>query len=161
MKSGSVESLKLSLRWGAKAKARHTRWTLVLLKPQAAASERVLQCVAFLGVDSKVIVSTRSTSASLRRRGVPGRGSSNKPSTRLCRKRLRHFANRLLGHSQVFRDRRITLPFGTRQNDASPLGQRLNRLRPSCPLLQSFTFSVAQVQRWYRSSHSYQFLLYN
>lgn len=44
---------------GAKAKARHTRWTLLRLKPQAAANERVLQWVAFLGVDSSVIVNTR------------------------------------------------------------------------------------------------------
>jgi|SRR5579859_117153 len=34
---------------------------------------------ASLGVDSRVIVSTRSTSASLTLRGVPGRGSSNNP----------------------------------------------------------------------------------
>jgi len=90
MNSGSRESLKLSLRCGAKAKARHTRWTLLRLRPQAAANERLLQCVAFFGVDSRVMVSTRSTSASLSRRGVPGRGSSNKPSSPLFTKRVRH-----------------------------------------------------------------------
>src|SRR5215471_10671937 len=88
--SGSLESLKVSLRCGAKAKACHTRCTLLRLKPQAAANERVLQCVACLGVDSKVIVKIRSTSASLSRRGVPGRGSSNKPSSPFCRNRVRH-----------------------------------------------------------------------
>jgi hypothetical protein len=72
------------------AKARHTRCTLLRLRPQAAASERLLQCVAFFGVDSSVMVNTRSTSASLIFRGVPGRGSSNKPSSPLFRKRVRH-----------------------------------------------------------------------
>jgi len=61
---------QVSLRCGAKAKARQTRWTLALLRPQAVAGERVLQCVAFPGADSKVIVNTRSTSASLSRRGI-------------------------------------------------------------------------------------------
>ena len=69
------------------------------------------------------------------------------------------FANRLLGHAQPRRDLRITLALGTRQNDARPLGQRLHRLRSSRPLLQRLAFVVGQAQNWFRSSHSYQFLL--
>jgi hypothetical protein len=48
------------------------RFTVLRLSPDAAASDRVDQCVAFLGVDSSIIVSTRSTSASLTLRGVLG-----------------------------------------------------------------------------------------
>src|SRR5437868_6073995 len=66
------------------------RFTVLRLSPDSAASERVLQCVASLGVDSNVIVSTRSISASLTLRGVPGRGSSNNPSNRRSTKRCRH-----------------------------------------------------------------------
>ena len=42
------------------------------------------------GVDSKVRTTTSSTCASVIRRGVPGRGSSTKPSTRSTRNRVRH-----------------------------------------------------------------------
>ena len=91
MKSGSLESLKVSLRWGARAKARQMRRILVWLSPHALAIERVLQWVAFFGVDSKVIASTRSISASLSLSGVPTRASSSRPSRRLWTNRLRHF----------------------------------------------------------------------
>ena len=58
--------------------------------PEAFAMERVLQCVAPLGVDSRVLVRTCSTSASETLRGAPGRGSSVSPSRRCSRKRERH-----------------------------------------------------------------------
>jgi hypothetical protein len=51
----------------------------------------VLQWVASHGRVSKVVVNTLSTSASLTRRGVPGRGSSSKPSKPLLKNRDRHF----------------------------------------------------------------------
>src|SRR6266849_3698998 len=70
-------------------------------------------------------------------------------------------ANHLLGQSQARRYRRIRFPLGTRQNDPGPLGQRLARLRSSGPLLKRLAFVVCQSQRWYRSSYSHQFLLYN
>ncbi|OPY93069.1 MAG: hypothetical protein A4E73_00486 [Syntrophaceae bacterium PtaU1.Bin231] len=62
IKSGSVESLKVSQRWGCKAKARQMRLIALWLSPEAAAIERVLQCVASGGDDSSVMVITRSTS---------------------------------------------------------------------------------------------------
>lgn len=74
--SGSFDSLKVSLRCGCSEKARQIRFTVLRLRPEAAARDRVLQCVASFGVVSNVIVSTRSTSASLTLRGVPGRGSA-------------------------------------------------------------------------------------
>src|SRR5512143_3837336 len=53
--------------------------------------ERVLQCVAPRGMDSRVRVITRSTSVSIICRGAPGRGSSISPSRRRLVNRVRHF----------------------------------------------------------------------
>jgi hypothetical protein len=53
MHSGSLEGLKLSLRCGCKAKARPMRLTAVWFRPQAFAIERVDQCVAPAGLDSR------------------------------------------------------------------------------------------------------------
>jgi len=52
--------------------------------------ERVLQCVASLGVDSNVSMMTRSTSSSETLCGAPGRGSSSNPSVRRVTNRWRH-----------------------------------------------------------------------
>jgi hypothetical protein len=60
------------------------------LTPPRAAIARVLQWVAARGFASSVSVTICSTCASLMRRGVPGRGSSSKPSRRAVRNRLRH-----------------------------------------------------------------------
>ena len=60
-----LDNLKVSARCGASEEA----------------ISRVDQCVAACGVDSSVNDSTRSTSLSLSLREVPGRGSSNKPSS--------------------------------------------------------------------------------
>src|SRR5712692_9194510 len=89
--SGSRDSLKVSLRWGSRAKARQIRLMALWLIPQRRAINRVLQCVALEGVDSRVRVITRSTCASLTWRGAPARGSSRSPSSRWVTKRLRHF----------------------------------------------------------------------
>src|SRR5919205_3477200 len=48
--SGSVDSLKVSARGGFSAKACQMRQTAVWLRPVARASERVLQCVALVGL---------------------------------------------------------------------------------------------------------------
>jgi len=50
IRSGSVDSLKLSLRCGRKPKARQIRATLLRLRPTRFASARVLQCVASRGL---------------------------------------------------------------------------------------------------------------
>src|SRR5450759_1383436 len=70
-------------------------------------------------------------------------------------------ANRLLGHAQALCHRCIRFPLGTRQNEACALRQCLARLRSPRPLLQRLAFILGQAQRWYRSSCSHQFLLYN
>ena len=66
------------------------RLMLLWLSPVDCARERVDQCVAASGWVSRVRASTRSTAASLKRRGVPGRGSSSSPSRRWRTKRCRH-----------------------------------------------------------------------
>ena len=91
MKKGSADSLKVSVRCGCRAKARQMRLTVVWLRPERWAMDRVLQWVASLGVDSSVSVITRSTSASVTARGRPLRGSSDRPSNRRSKNRERHF----------------------------------------------------------------------
>src|SRR6266508_924057 len=90
MNSGSLDSLNVLTRCGRRLNARQIRLTAVWLSPHRRASVRVLQCVASRGVVSSVTRITRSTSASVIRRGAPGRGSSSNPSRRWPRKRVRH-----------------------------------------------------------------------
>jgi hypothetical protein len=90
MNCGSGESLKASLWWGLSPKARQIRLIVLWLIPVAAAIERVDQCVALAGCSSSVFTITRSTSASVIERGLPGRGSSCSPSIPRCAKRPRH-----------------------------------------------------------------------
>ena len=85
MNRGSAESLKVSVRCGCRPKARQIRFTVAELSPHAFAIERVLHCVASRGIDSSVIVTTRSTAASPTVRGAPGLGSSQKTVASLSR----------------------------------------------------------------------------
>ena len=91
IKSGSDDSLKVSVRWGCSPKARHMRLMVLWLRPERLAIERVLQWVASVGVVSRVMLTTLSTSASAVLRGVPGLGSSSSPSTRRSKNRDLHF----------------------------------------------------------------------
>ena len=77
------------------------RLMLLWLRPVAWARERVDQCVAACGWLSKVRASTRSTAASLRRRGVPGRAQtppveSGMPHNSTCNRPA--FAHATLGN---------------------------------------------------------------
>jgi hypothetical protein len=91
MNCGSFDSFQVSCRCGCNPNARQIRETAVCDNPTSAASDRVDQCVASFGVVSRVVVITRSTSASAIVRGRPGRGSSSRPSSRSTANRLRHF----------------------------------------------------------------------
>jgi hypothetical protein len=82
MNCGSFDSFQVSCRWGCNPKARQILETAVCDRPTSAAIERVDQCVASFGVVSKVVLITRSTSASTIVRGRPGRSSSSRPSSR-------------------------------------------------------------------------------
>jgi hypothetical protein len=90
--SGSVESLKVSLRCGCSENAFQMRWTVEGARPEALAIVRELQWVQPAGRLSSVAVTTSATFASLTVRGAPGRGSSRSPSRRRSAKRLRQVA---------------------------------------------------------------------
>ena len=91
MKNGSVDSLKLSRRWGCSPNACKKRCTLVLAMPVSAARPRTLQWVApSLGLACRVVVSSSAMRSSSIERGLPGRNSSCKPSMRRSTKRRRH-----------------------------------------------------------------------
>jgi hypothetical protein len=84
-----LDSFHVSTLCGASPKARHTRETVDCDIPRCAAIERVDQCVASFGADSRVSVISRSTCSSVTVRGRPGRGSSANPSRRCSAKRDR------------------------------------------------------------------------
>jgi hypothetical protein len=92
MNCGSRESFHVSWRCGCSPNARQIRETALCERPSSAASERVDQCVASLGVVSSVRTITCSTCASVTVRGLPGRGSSSRPSKRSAANRERHRA---------------------------------------------------------------------
>lgn len=81
MKCGSVESLNVSLRWGASEKARQMRDMALWLMPSSLAKRRVL---------SSVVAITCSMCSSRMLRGTPGCGASAKPSMLFSAKRRRH-----------------------------------------------------------------------
>src|SRR5512147_955561 len=87
--SGSVDSLKVSLRCGCSENARQMRCTVEIDTPVALAIERVLQCVAAAGIVSSVVVTTSVIFSSPILRGAPGRGSSTRPSRRPAANRPR------------------------------------------------------------------------
>ncbi len=89
-KSGSVESLKDSARWGWSPKACQIRRMVVWLSPTSSAIDRVDQWVASSGFSSSVFTITASTWSSVMERGTPGRGSSDSPPRRCSTKRRRH-----------------------------------------------------------------------
>ena len=86
----SGTSLNARRRCGLSPNARQIRLTADWLIPVAAAIDRVDQCVAPAGCSSSVFTITRSTSSSRIVRGLPGRGSSCKPSKRRRANRPRH-----------------------------------------------------------------------
>ena len=91
MNCGSLDSFQVCWRCGASPNACQIRITASGVIPTSRAIDRVDQCVASLGADSSVVITTRSTCSSVIVLGRPGRGSSNSPSSRLAANRLRHF----------------------------------------------------------------------
>lgn len=89
-KSGSVDSLNVSLRCGCKPNVFQIRKIADCERPVWAAISRVLQWVAFFGRDVSVFVTTSSTRSSDMRRGGPALGASLNPCKRIARKRSRH-----------------------------------------------------------------------
>ena len=89
---GSRDSLNVSQRCGCSAKACQIRTTADWLSPTTLARDRVLQCVAFSGAASSVVMTARSTCSSVIVRGAPGRGSSSNPSGPRSANRRRQIA---------------------------------------------------------------------
>jgi hypothetical protein len=89
-KYGSVDNLKVSVRWDCRPNARQIRATVDCDRPISWAIARVDQCVAFFGVGSSVFVTTAATCSSVTVRGPPGRGMSPSPAIRCSTNRARH-----------------------------------------------------------------------
>src|SRR6476646_85432 len=136
MNCGSGESLKVSDWCGFKPNARQIRLTADWLIPVAAAIERVDQCVAPTGCCSSVFTITRSTSSSPIVRGLPGRGSSCRPSRPLRAKRPPPPADRVRVTAKLGRDLPTRTPLRRRQNNPATQRQRLCAARPPRPPLQ-------------------------
>ena len=91
MNCGSVDSFQVACRWGLSPNARQIREIAVWLMPVARAMDRVDQWLSWLGGgSSRVVVITCSTWVSVIVRGRPGRGSSDRPSSRWRTNRPRH-----------------------------------------------------------------------
>ena len=91
MNCGSADNFHVSTRCGLRPNARQIRETADWLMPVAAAIDRVDQCVSSPGPrSSRVLVMTSSTCSSVIFLGAPGRGSSDRPSSRDSWNRPRH-----------------------------------------------------------------------
>src|SRR5215217_8829097 len=98
MNCGSVDSLNVSTWCGLSLNAFQIRPTVERLRPLWAAIDARDQCVASVGVRSKVDTTTCSICASVIFRGAPGRGSSESPSNRDSTNRRRHVPT-VCGHT--------------------------------------------------------------
>jgi hypothetical protein len=89
-KYGSVDNLKVSQRWGCRPKARQIRDTDDWDRPVSLAIERVDQCVASFGFDSRVLATRAAACSSVTDLGPPLRGMSPSPAIRYRTNRARH-----------------------------------------------------------------------
>ena len=80
------------MRCGLRSNFRQIRPTVDLLRPLRCAIEARDQCVASLGISSRVAVTTSSRRSSRIDGALPGRGSSTSPVRRLRVNRPRHRA---------------------------------------------------------------------
>lgn len=120
------------------------RHTAVWLMPVAWAMERVDQWVASRGASSRVFVITRSTSSSVMLRGLPGRGSSVRPSRRISAKRLRHLPTVARAKESSAAISPVAATLGGSEHDAAPLGQRLRALRPAGPAFEGLPLCLGE-----------------
>jgi hypothetical protein len=91
-KSGSVDSLNESVRWGFSSNLRQIRPIVDSDRPLRLAIEARDQCVAPRGASSSVAVRTSLTLSSRMDGGRPGRRSSARPGSRRSLNRPRHLA---------------------------------------------------------------------
>ena len=126
------------------------RSTADWLSPSSAASERVDQWVAPLGVRSRVATITCSTWASVTVRGRPGRGSSTRPSRRSATKRRRHLAAMRARDPQPLGDLGVLQALGRGEHHPRAHRESLGARSPPRPGLQLLALLVAQ-DNGYRS----------
>ena len=124
-----LRELEVSLRCGWRPNARQMRLTALRLAGSLAI-DRVLQCVASRGSVSSVVVSNLLDVRVAYSAGVPGRSSSNKPSSPL-EETGPPFTNGLLPDSRQPSHHTVWFALGTSQNDLCAQGQSLRRLRPT------------------------------
>src|SRR5436305_525370 len=120
------------------------RLIAVWLIPVAAAIERVDQWVASLGCSSRVLTITRSTSESLICRGLPGLGSSWRPSRPRSAKAPSPPAHGRAGATEALGDVNAALSVGRRQDDPAAQRQGLGAGGPTGPPLQHLSLFVAE-----------------
>ena len=152
---GSADSLNVSTRWDRNPKVCHMREMVALESQTASAIVRVLHCVVCGGGASRVRVMMSTTRSSVTVRGVPGRGSSAKPSSHFAPKPLAPPPDtipRVLnpgGHCS------IREPLGTGQHHAGSQVQPPGRFRPTRPRFQRSPSVVRQGQCFLRTSSAH------
>src|SRR4051794_33480082 len=118
-KSGSVESLKVSLLCGCREKARQIRCTVETDTPDAFAIERVLHCVASFGRVSSVVVTTSAIFVANPARRTRARlvGEAVQPRLSKASAPERHAQPR---DAEPLGNRQVGQPFGCTEDDLRP-----------------------------------------
>jgi hypothetical protein len=150
--SGSLDSLKVSVRCGGSRTAFQIRPTMERLSPERLAIDARDQWVASGGVSSRVATITASTCSSLMFLGAPGRGASTSPSSRRATTRARHLPTLGQRHPQLRGDLLVGGPGGAGQDDPAAQRQRLGAVGPPRPAPQRLALLVGQEQRRLGSS---------
>jgi hypothetical protein len=145
MNCGSVDSLKVSTRWGLRPKARQIRLTAVWLIPSARASDRVDQCVASFGVVANVVTNTCSICSSVSLRGAPG--AAHRPGLPAAGPQTASATwSPWAATLQAAGHRDVAGAFGAGQHDPAALGQRLAALGAASRALQRRALLIGQRQ---------------
>jgi len=106
---------------------------------------RVLQCVAFSGLDSRVLVTTSSMRASAMVRGAPGLvGEAVEP---VVEEALPPLADGRHRDPEVRGDFGVGFPRGCGGDDAGAEGESLGRLRSANPGFELGAFVVGEGER--------------
>ena len=125
--SGSVESLKVSLRSGCRPKAAQIRRMVVCDRPGAAAIERIDQCVASFGVVFSVRSSPRRPDRPI---PCPADGPIlvGQPLDPVLYEPPAPLADSVLVHSEPRADLLALKPLCTEEDHPAPVRQRARRL---------------------------------
>ena len=142
---GSVESWKVSERCGLSPSARQMRPTELLLIPSLSAIERVLQCVAPLGVLSKVATTRASTTSSVILRGAPTRSSSSSPWSRRSANRRLHRLTVSAPMATILATSVSVWPLGAQHHDAGTGSEALRHRSAALVAQQRFALVIGKL----------------